>query len=265
MLQRVQDDIDEDIRKQKGLAQRAKMKIMWEMAPIGYNNLRGRSAPGVYLGEGPLPLEATTTLRDPSVERALEKFYWDESGRRHRKQPLVADERSALDEALMAIKQAASNSFVQSLDIKKVFQELDTSGDGMLSIQEMVTGLRHMGVILDDETAMILFRHFDRVGSGSIHFGEFVWAFFNRRGFLRQWKKNTKDMNSDQIRTLFHRLDKNGDGRLTAKEFKGLLKTFGVEMHQLQVQMMMDRFDTDGDGEINEEEFMRIMRKTNLF
>ena len=35
MLQRVQDDIDEDIRKQKGLAQRAKMKIMWEMAPIG--------------------------------------------------------------------------------------------------------------------------------------------------------------------------------------------------------------------------------------
>jgi len=222
------------------------------------------SAPGPYLGEGPLPLEATTTMRDPSVERVLKKFYWDESGRRHRIELPHAGETSALDEALMAIKQAASNSFVQSLDIKKVFKDLDTSGDGMLSIEEMVIGLKHMGVILDDETADILFRHFDSDGSGSIHFGEFVWAFFNRRGFLRQWKRNTKEMTSEQIRTVFYRYDKNGDGRLNSKEFRSLLKTFGIEMHQLQVQMMLDRFDADGDGKIDMKEFFDF-GKTSFF
>ena len=120
MLRKVQEDIEDDMRRQRGQAHRAKMKVMWSMAPNGYANLRGRTRPGAYLGEGPLPLEATHSQRDPRVERALQKYQWDDQGRRHRLQPPMAGEASALEEAFKAIKQAAANSYVQSLDIKKV-------------------------------------------------------------------------------------------------------------------------------------------------
>jgi len=144
MLRKVEADIEEDILKQRSRAQRMKNQAMWTMAPNGwaanqpiyytcriptwttddssfrYTNLRGRYRPGAYLGEGPLPLEATMSLRDPLVESATQKYYWDESGRRHRKEEHQAGEASVLEEALKAIKLAAANSFVQSLDIKKV-------------------------------------------------------------------------------------------------------------------------------------------------
>lgn len=63
-------------------------------------------------------------------------------------------------------------------------------------------------------------RHFDPNDSGSVHFGEFVWAFFNRRKMVRQWKRNTEKMTEAQIKEKFHMADTNGNGRLSPKEFK---------------------------------------------
>ena len=37
-----------------------------------------------------------------------------------------------------AIRRIASNASVYKLDFKKVFEEFDTSGDGLLSLEEMV-------------------------------------------------------------------------------------------------------------------------------
>ena len=79
---------------------------------------------------------------------------------------------------------------------------------------------------------------------------------------MRQWKRNTKEMTSSQIRTKFHKFDKNGNGRLDSKEFRRLLKSFGIEMHQLQVNSLIDRFDKDGDGNIDMSEFFTF---GNLF
>ena len=83
-LRRIEEDIKEDIMKQKGRAHRAKQNIMWSMAPNGYAKLRGKWKKGASLGEGPLPFTATTNLKDPRVESAYNKYYWDDMGRRHR-------------------------------------------------------------------------------------------------------------------------------------------------------------------------------------
>lgn len=88
-----------------------------------------------------------------------------------------------------------------------------------------------------------------------MHFGEFQWAFFNRRQFVRQWSRNTKGLTEAQIRSKFHTADINGDGKLSPKEFHKLLKSFNVNMQPAEVKLLMQRFDSDHDGFIDLNEF----------
>ncbi|KAJ1436424.1 hypothetical protein B484DRAFT_325155 [Ochromonadaceae sp. CCMP2298] len=150
-----------------------------------------------------------------------------------------------------AIRRAAANINAFKLDLRVVFEEFDTSGDGFLSPMEMAEAFLSMGVQLDVEATDAIFKHFDPNSSGSVHFGEFVWAFFNRRALVRQWKRKTEGMTQAQIKAKFHTADKNGDGRLNAKEFGKLLKSFGMEMGAGDVDILISRFDLDRDGDID--------------
>lgn len=88
-----------------------------------------------------------------------------------------------------------------------------------------------------------------------MHYGEFVWAFFNRRKLVRQWRRKTEAMTESQIRERFHAADKNGDGQLNPKEFKRMLQSFDMQLDDQAVQLLIDRFDVDGDGDIDLNEF----------
>ena len=98
-------------------------------------------------------------------------------------------------------------------------------------------------------------RHFDPNNSGSVHYGEFIWAFFNRRGLVRQWKHKTKGITEAEIKMKFHMADINGDGRLNHKEFKKLLHSFGIDINDQDIDILINRFDLDHDGDIDLNEF----------
>jgi Ca2+-binding EF-hand superfamily protein len=159
------------------------------------------------------------------------------------------------------IRRTAANASAYKLDLKKVFRDFDVSGDGFLSIQEMAGAFLHMGVKLDSDTLTAMFRHFDPNDSGSVHFGEFQWGFFNRRTMARQWKRRTEGLSDDQLRSMFHDFDKNGDGRLNRKEFKKLLVHFGVIMSDDDQDVLTRRFDEDGDGDVNMHEFFNFIQE----
>jgi hypothetical protein len=59
----------------------------------------------------------------------------------------------------------------------------------------------------------------------------------------------------------------NGDGRLNPKEFKKLLKTFGMEIPPADVEILIERFDVDNDGDIDLHEFRAFIEseQKNLF
>lgn len=158
------------------------------------------------------------------------------------------------------IRRTAANASAYKLDLKKVFRDFDVSGDGFLSIQEMAGAFLHMGVKVDSDTLAALFRHFDPNNSGSVHFGEFQWGFFNRRTMARQWKRRTEGLSDDQLRSMFHGFDKNGDGRLNRKEFKKLLIHFGVIMSDDDQDVLTRRFDEDSDGDVNMHEFFNFIQ-----
>ena len=83
-----------------------------------------------------------------------------------------------------------------------------------------------------------------------------MFAFFNRRSFLRQWKKGTSGLTKAQILEVFHQYDRNGDLSLNKKELLKLLKHFKCEMSDADAESLIRRFDRNGDGELDLNEFM---------
>lgn len=102
-----------------------------------------------------------------------------------------------------------------------------------------------------------MFSHFDPNHSGSVHYGEFVWAFFNRRKIVRQWKQKTKHLTLSQIQSIFHQYDINGNGSLSITEFKKLLiNVFHITLNQQELDTLINQFDVNHDGEIDINEFL---------
>lgn len=158
-LQKMEYDIMEDIKRQRNRAQRTAQNVTWTMAPSGFVNRRGKSQRGPVLGPGPLHPNATSALKDPRVEQTVRKYYWDSAGRRHlRDGHDDSGNESLVEKALEAIRRAAANISAFKLDLKAVFEEFDTSGDGFLSPPEMAQAFLSMGVQLDVESMTAIFK-----------------------------------------------------------------------------------------------------------
>ena len=264
-LQKVYDDIKEDTKKQKNRALRESQQIFWTIAPQGFINLRGKWVRGPKIGAGPLPVNATSKLRDPRLELTLRKYYWDSEGRRHSRDEVRWDaEMSVTDRVMDCIRRAATNASSHKLDLKSVFEGIDTSGDGFIGKAELAQAFEMLGVAVDKATGQALWDHFDPNKSGSINYGEFVWAFFNRRAFVRQYKKSVSGLTETQVASKFHHFDSNGNGTLTPKELGKLIASLGIVMSDMEQQVLISKFDVDGDGEIDIKELRAFIEKNKI-
>jgi EF-hand domain pair len=115
-----------------------------------------------------------------------------------------------------------------------------------------------------------VFRHFDPNGSGTVNYGEFLWAFFNRRRLIKQWKGaqqqqqqqqhgGSSERSAAQLRAIFHAHDSSGDGRLNARELRSALAAVGVQLQPWEAQGLLERFDIDHDDCIDYSEFIAYM------
>merc|ERR1712179_525441 len=59
-----------------------------------------------------------------------------------------------------------------------------------------------------------------------------------------------------EIRKMFTRADKNGDGKLTPEEWQSVLNSSGIPTSQEEVEEFFKRMDRDFDGRLSFEEFM---------
>ena len=104
--------------------------------------------------------------------------------------------------------------------------------------------------------------HFDPNGSGSVNYGEFVWAFYNKRHLLHKWKKVTDQMSPVQLVNKFHQADTNGDGTLSLKEFIRFIKyMLKMDIPDGDIVLLFEKFDSDKDGTLDLEEFTEFMEK----
>lgn len=109
---------------------------------------------------------------------------------------LTPEERIALVEKCLQTVRDACYSKNKSgprkdmdMDIKRVFEQFDTDGSGVVDKTEFVNGMKEIGVEdLSDDEIEIVFLHFDRDGAGC-DYGEFAWALFNRRQLVIEKQK----------------------------------------------------------------------------
>ena len=59
----------------------------------------------------------------------------------------------------------------------------------------------------------------------------------------------------DEVRQIFNKFDKNGDGRISSSELKEMLSKLGPKTTSEEVNRMMAEIDKNGDGYIDLKEF----------
>jgi Ca2+-binding EF-hand superfamily protein len=139
----------------------------------------------------------------------------------------------------------------------------------VLSLAEFGHAVAALGANLTVDELVAVFRHFDPNGSGTVDYGEFLWAFFNRRRLIKQWKGaqqqqqqqhgGSSERSAAQLRAIFHAHDSSGDGRLNARELRTALAAVGVQLQPWEVQGLLERFDIDHDDCIDYSEFIAYM------
>ena len=77
-------------------------------------------------------------------------------------------------------------------EIKAFFMEIDDSGDGLLSKEEIKKGCHVLEMQLTDKEIEIIFREYDRDKSGTLDFNEFLEAITDKKKQKKQTKMKCK-------------------------------------------------------------------------
>lgn len=134
-------------------------------------------------------------------------------------EPVVEPPKYTADDLLREIKsKLVSRGSMSIRGLGRVFRILDDNRNRQLEPKELQDGLKDFGIFIDDEAAHCVLKHFDRDGSGTVDFNEFLRAI---RGDLNETRIAL-------IRKAYDKLDVNGDGTVTLDD---VAKLYDVSQH----------------------------------
>jgi len=143
----------------------------------------------------------------------------------------------------------------QIKNLRETFQALDNNGDGLLTSAEMKDGLAKCGLKDVPADLQAILEDVDADGSGVIDYTEFLAATLDKKLYMQE----------QACWSAFRVFDRNGDGRISLDELKGVLTNGDVTdaFAGQDMEALMKEVDTSGDNEIDFDEFMAMMRKGN--
>ena len=137
----------------------------------------------------------------------------------------------------------------------RLFRIMDDTGDRRLSPGELSTGLQDYAIQVSRSEINMIFGHFDKDGSGSINFDEFLNALANDMTTKRK----------ELVKLAYAKLDKDGSGQVTRADIE---KAYDVSQNPDVISgkitadeaftKFMAQWETDkADGIITLDEFMK--------
>jgi len=149
-------------------------------------------------------------------------------------------------------KQAALGYLIQhflnmndAVELQQVFADLDTSGDGILSREELINGYRrYFGSDFDENRVDNLITMADSSGDGLISLNEFMMVCVNQEKFLTH----------QRLESIFRELDVDKNQMISLEELNMFLGK-SEHMDKDQLQAAFDEVDPHRSGEINFAQF----------
>ena len=149
------------------------------------------------------------------------------------------------------------HNFPQFKDIVnacKLFNQIDKSGDGKITKEELYRGLseRYKSDTLAQDVEEI-YKNLDMDNNGYIGYEEFVRAAVSKENFVKD----------NVLRFAFRYFDKDGSGEITFDEIEELFSqsiSDKNKVHETLVNIIKE-VDINNDGKINFEEFSKVMKK----
>ncbi|WZY85494.1 hypothetical protein YC2023_031878 [Brassica napus] len=153
----------------------------------------------------------------------------------------------------MALKVIAENlSEEEIIGLKEMFKALDTDKNGIVTLEELRTGLPKLGNKISEAEIKQLMEAADMDGDGSIDYLEFISATMHMNRIERE----------DHLYTAFQYFDKDNSGYITMEELEQAMKKYNMGDDK-SIKEIIAEVDTDRDGKINYEEFVAMMKKGN--
>lgn len=134
-------------------------------------------------------------------------------------------------------------------DLREAFQTIDRNGDGKVSREELLAKYRETmsSTSAEKEVAEIM-AQVDTNNSGFIDYTEFLTASLSK----------SKHLSQDNLETTFSLFDKDGSGKISAEELRGMIEGSAVSGDQRWKDMIRE-VDRNGDGEIDLKEFKALV------
>ena len=136
----------------------------------------------------------------------------------------------------------------------KLFNQLDTDGDGKINKNDLLKGLRAK---IDSKTLEKdvdrIYKNIDMDNNGYIEYEEFVRAAVSKEKFV-------EDQN---LRFAFRYFDKDNSGEVSRNELEAIFKQGIMDQNKMQeaLDQIIDEVDENHDGIIQYSEFVHIMKK----
>jgi len=135
-------------------------------------------------------------------------------------------------------------------EFREAFALFDKDGDGTITTNELGEMMRSLGQNPSDGELRDMVNEVDVDGNGTIEFAE----------FCAMMARKTHDTNPvEELKEAFKLFDKDGNGSISTKELREVMKSLGEQLSNSEVEEMMREADTDGDGEIDFDEFVKMM------
>jgi calcium-dependent protein kinase len=135
-------------------------------------------------------------------------------------------------------------------ELMEVFKALDTNQDGVLSREELVTGLKKISKFISDEEVNLLIERIDYNKDKTINYTEFVAAAIDKNKLL----------SDERINTCFRIFDKDHSGKISTAELRVMFQGKNVVDEKVWNDLVKE-VDQNGDGEIELKEFKEILVK----
>ncbi|KAJ8314159.1 hypothetical protein KUTeg_008720 [Tegillarca granosa] len=128
-----------------------------------------------------------------------------------------------------------------------LFKQLDKSGDGVLTVQELKRGLKEVyGAEVDDKTCIDMFMGIDSDDDQKCTCDEFV-------------KEMCKGSRQEAFKEKFNSADADGSGKLDKAEITRIVKEVNATgITEEEIEKIIAEVDKNNDGQIDYKEFMAM-------